>query len=68
MSETEWRLALLARVSRAERHPRDIYYVPEQLVSRSIPIDMQRHPEGRDEIEPEIRKSRRLAGAFPTGR
>jgi Protein of unknown function (DUF3631) len=27
--------------------------VPEQLVSRSIPIDMQRHPEGRDEIEPD---------------
>ena len=26
--------------------------MPEQLVSRSIPIDMQRHPEGRDEIEP----------------
>jgi hypothetical protein len=26
--------------------------VPEQLVSRSIPIDMRRHPEGRDEIEP----------------
>jgi hypothetical protein len=27
--------------------------VPEQLVSRSIPIDMRRHPEGRDEIEPD---------------
>ena len=27
--------------------------VPEQLVNRSIPIDMQRHPEGRDEIEPD---------------
>lgn len=27
--------------------------VPEQLVSRSIPIDMQRHREGRDEIEPD---------------
>ena len=27
--------------------------VPEQLVSRSIPIDMQWHPEGRDEVEPD---------------
>jgi hypothetical protein len=27
--------------------------VPEQLVSRSIPIDMRTHPEGRDEIEPD---------------